>query len=404
MATLDIIFLNEISKLSSNAERWNPYPWYKEMRDHHPVFYDEGQRVWNVFRYDDVKRVLSDFTTFSSERKRSLIPVPVQDNGINLAFSDPPVHRKRRGLLAKAFTPRSLESWKPRIQAVADMLIDKIASEDTSKPIDMMKDFAVPIPVTIIADLLGVPNQDWAKIKEWSDILFMPHHAEGIEETTKLKGQTMQTFAEYLLPLVQHKRKNPQNDILSDLTQAEYDGERLKDEEIVYTGIGLLGAGNETTTTWLTNAFYSFIDEGIYPKLREDPSLIPGAAEEVLRYRFTASMDRTVTEDTDIFGPPMKKGDIIIAWISSANRDEDHFANANQFDITRKNSRDHLTFGNGEHFCLGAPLARLETQIALSSFIRKFRSIRFTPDFRAEEHLLKHGFTLTSLPIMIEQS
>jgi len=138
--------------------------------------------------------------------------------------------------------------------------------------------------------------------------------------------------------------------------------------------------------------------------LREDSSLIAGAAEEVLRYRFTASMDRTVTEDTDIFGPPMKKGDIIIAWISSANRDEGHFTNADQFDITRKNSRDHLTFGNGEHFCLGAPLARLEAQIALSSFIRRFPSIRFAPDFRPEEHLLKHGFTLTSLPIMIEQS
>ncbi|PQQ47583.1 cytochrome P450 [Bacillus thuringiensis] len=397
-----VIFLNEISKLNSNEQRWNPYTWYKEMRENNPVFFDEGQKVWNVFRYDDVKRVLSDFEHFSSERDRSLIPIPTNNGGINLLFSDPPEHRNRRGLLAKAFTPRNLESWRPRIQSVVDMLIEKITEEDTSKPLDIVKNFAAPLPVTIIADLLGVPNKDWSTIKEWSDILFLPHYEKGIEELTKLKNETMQTFANYLLPLVKHKRNHPQDDILSDLTQVEFEGKRLTDMQVVYTGIGLLGAGNETTTTLLTLFFYSLIEEEKYTEIKKNPELIPKAMEEVLRHRFIINLDRMVKKDTPILGTPMKKGDMIVAWIASANRDQRHFKNPEVFDINRSNNRNHLTFGNGHHSCLGSQLARLETEIAMTTFINRFSEIHFAPNFQPENNLIPHGSKLAYLPITIK--
>lgn len=402
MATKELIFLNEISKLESNEERWNPFSWYKDMRDHHPVYFDENERVWNVFRYQDVKQVLTNNSLFSNERERSLIPIPI-DDGISLIFSDPPEHRKRRGLLSKAFTPRSLQSWKPRIQSVVDQLVQDIAAEDLTNPIDIMEKFAVPLPVTIIADLLGVPNEDWSMIKKWSDILFMPNHKEGLEETTLLKQKTIREFSDYLLPLVKNKRNNPVDDILSDLTQAEYEGERLSDSQIASTGIGLLGAGNETTTTWLTLGFYCLITEGVYSDLRKETALIPQALEEVLRYRFNVSLDRKVKEDTEIFGKPMKKGDLVVVWSSSANRDERHFQHPDRFDIHRSNVLDHLSFGSGQHFCLGAPLARLEAQIAMTSFVRHFSGIGLAPDFRPENHLIPHGASLTSLPILIQR-
>ncbi|WP_419878592.1 cytochrome P450 [Brevibacillus centrosporus] len=398
----EIIFLSGISKLETNEERWNPFPWYREMREHNPIFFDEQQRVWNVFRYEDVKRVLSDYKTFTSERERSTIPIQLESS-INLTSVDPPEHRKRRGLLASAFTPRSLDAWKPRIQAVVDFLIQGISAEDLSKPVDIYERFAVRLPVTIIADLLGVPNSDWEQIKEWSDILFLPHHQEEIEETTKQKAKVMKEFGEYLLPLVKQKRSQPQDDILSDLTQAEYEGTKLTDEEVVGSGIGLLGAGNETTTTWLTQCFYYFAKEGVYPQLRKQPELIPQACEEVLRYHFIASLDRAVKEDTDVLGVPMKRGEIVIAWMSSANRDERQFVGGETFDIHRQNSKEHLSFGNGQHFCLGAPLARLETQYAMTSFMKEFANIRLVEGYRPWDHLVSHGSTLTSLPMYIDR-
>lgn len=179
----------------------------------------------------------------------------------------------------------------------------------------------------------------------------------------------MKEFGEYLLPLVQQKRSQPQDDILSDLTQC----------------------------------FYYFGNEGVYRQLRKQPELIPQAAEEVLRYHFIASLDRAVKEDTDVLGVPMKRGEMVIVWITSANRDQRQFANGETFDIHRRNSRDHLSFGNGQHFCLGAPLARLETQYAMTAFIKQFANIRIAEEYRPWDHLVPHGFTLTSLPIMIER-
>lgn len=396
-----VILLNEISKLATKQAQWEPYAWYKDMRDRNPVYYDAEQDVWNVFSYDHVKRVLFDHELFSNKKERSLIPTPIQlDNRSNVNLVDPPEHRKRRALLTQAFTPRSLKEWEPRIQEIVDELITNM---EGAPVIDIVQKLAIPLPVTVIADLLGVPSRARGQIKAWSDILFLPYNKKAYTDIEQQKGRAMKEFAEFLYPIVLEKRKHPADDIISDLTQAELEGEKLTDEEVVRSAIGLLGAGNETTTTLISNIFYCmlFDQPGVYQELRADLSLVPKLIEEVLRFRFGATIDRKVAQDTNVFGPEMKAGQVVVAWIGAANRDESHFTRADVFDIHRPGNQQHMTFGAGPHFCLGAPLARLEANMALASFVRRFPDIQQTDGFNLDEHLTASatGQSLKSLTI-----
>lgn len=400
-----IILVHEISKLKSKQAQWEPFAWYKKMRENSPVFYDAEQDVWNVFLYDHVKRVLFDHQLFSNKKERSFIPVPRNDNRSNVNFSDPPEHRKRRALLAHAFTPRSLEEWKPRIQAIADELVADLEGQTT---VDIVQNLAIPLPVIVIAELLGVPTEYREMIKSWSDILFYPYAKETYDDIVEQKARAMKEFRDFLYPIVQEKRKHPANDIISDLTQAELEGEQLTDAEVVMSSMGLLGAGNETTTMLISNLFYSmlFDQPGIYQELRADLSLVSKLIEEVLRFRFPIVSDRRVAQDTTVFGNEMKKGQVVVAWIGAANRDESQFAHAEDFDINRRNNTQHLTFGAGPHFCLGAPLARMEANIALTTFVKRFADIRPVKGFEVTEHLTDSavGQSLKSLPIQLEKA
>lgn len=401
-ANRQVIILDEISKLATKQDQWEPFPWYKDMRENNPVHYNTEQDVWNVFSYDHVKRVLFDHELFSNKKERSLIPVPHQqlDNRSNVNLVDPPEHRKRRALLAQAFTPRSLKDWEPRIQEIIDELITEM---EGAPVVDIVQKLAIPLPVTVIADLLGVPSRDRGQIKTWSDILFLPYNLGAYADIKEQKSLAMKEFAEYLYPIVLEKRKHPADDILSDLTKAELEGEQLTDGEVVMSAIGLLGAGNETTTTLISNLFYCmlFDQPGVYQELRADMSLVPRLVEEVLRFRFGATIDRKVARDTDVFGPQMKAGQVVVAWIGAANRDESHFARADAFDIHRPGNQQHLTFGAGPHFCLGAPLARLEANMALASFVKRFSDIHKIEGFNLHEHLTASatGQSLKSFPI-----
>ncbi|MDO3408934.1 cytochrome P450 [Saccharibacillus sp. CPCC 101409] len=399
------VILQEISNLRTKEEQWEPYPWFREMRENRPVEYDAGQDAWSVFSYDAVKKVLFDHELFTNKKTRSLIPIPrTIDTRSNVNMVDPPEHRKRRALLAQAFTPRSLKDWEPRIQEIIDELIAEIEGDDI---VDIVDKLAIPLPVTVIADLLGVPSRDRHLIKAWSDILFLPYNMDAYEDIEQQKGKAMQEFGAYLYPIVMEKRANPGDDIISDLTKAELEGETLTDQEVVMSAIGLLGAGNETTTTLLSNLFYCMlIDQpGVYQELRADESLVPKLVEEVLRFRFGATIDRQVAQDTDIFGPPMKKGQVVVAWIGAANRDESQFDHAERFDIHRPGKLQHLTFGAGPHFCLGAPLARLEANMALGAFVKRFSDIKLPGGFNVSEHLTVSitGQSLKSFPIEVKR-
>ncbi|KFN15350.1 MULTISPECIES: cytochrome P450 [Bacillus] len=398
----NVILVHEISKLKTKEALWNPYEWYKHMRENHPVYYDAEQDVWNVFLYNDVNRVLSDYRLFSSRRDRRQFSVPPLDTRVNLNSSDPPEHRNVRSIVSKAFTPRSLQQWKPQIQAIANELVKDMNNYDE---IDIVEQFAAILPVTVISDLLGVPTTDRKKIKMWSDILFMPYSKEKFSDLDKQKEVALHKFKSYLLPIVQEKRYHLKEDIISDLIRAEYEGERLTDEEIVTFSLGLLAAGNETTTNLIINSFYCFLVDApkVYKELSESPELIPKAIEEVLRYRFPVTLARTITEDTTIFGPKMKKGQMIVTWISAANLDENKFSQADCFDLHRPGNEKHLTFGKGPHFCLGAPLARLEAEVALTTFIRNFKKLELSPSFHLENCILENEQTLKRFPILLKK-
>ncbi|MGG4267249.1 cytochrome P450 [Peribacillus simplex] len=403
----EVIAIKEFTRFKTRAEEFSPYAWCKRMLENDPVSYHEGTDTWNVFKYEDVKRVLSDYKHFSSVRKRTTISVGTDsDEGsipekIRITESDPPVHRKRRSLFATAFTPRSLQNWEPRIQEIADELIGQMEGETE---IDMVKSLASPLPIIVMADLMGVPSKDRLLFKKWVDILFLPFDKETQEEVNELKQVAAKEYYQYLYPIVVQKRLNPADDIISDLLKAEVDGEMFTDDEIVRMTMLLLGAGIETTSHLLANTFYSMLydDVEVYRELHENLDLVPQAVEEMLRFRFhLVKLDRTVQEDNDLLGVELKKGENVVVWMSAANLDEEMFEDAFTLNIHRPNNKKHLTFGNGPHFCLGAPLARLEAKIALTTFLKKFNHIEAVPTFQLEENLTDSatGQTLTSLPL-----
>ncbi|OZB98868.1 cytochrome P450 [Paenibacillus sp. XY044] len=405
----EIISLAKITQFQSAVEEFNPFEWYRHHLEHEPISYNEETDSWNVFRYEDVKRVLSDYEYFSSVRARTTISVGADNEAgqhnsgrVNLN-SDPPDHRKSRSLLSAAFTPRSLKLWEPRIHEVVSQLIKDMDDEPV---IDIVKSFSSALPTIVIADLLGVPSEDRFLFKEWVDHLFLPLPADNAEDVQELKRQAAVHYYNYLYPHVIAKRSQLSDDIISDLIQAEVDGERLTDDEIVRMTMFILGAGIETTSHLLSSTFYSFLydNDQIYEEVQSNRELLPNTVEEMLRYRFhMAKMDRTVKQDNNVLGVDLKKGDVVVAWMSAANMDKEVFDDPFTLNIHRPNNKRHLTFGNGPHFCLGAPLARLEANIGLGLFMDHFQRIEPVPGFKLEDHLTPSaaGQTLISLPVRV---
>ncbi|MCJ7840877.1 cytochrome P450 [Lederbergia sp. NSJ-179] len=404
----EIISLKEVKKFQTRSEEFFPLHWYKDMLSSQPVYFDEETNTWNVFKYEDVKQVLNNYEFFSSEGPKTTISVgannkegTIPDN-INIMV-DPPVHRKRRSLLSAAFTPRSLKNWEPRIGRIATELVEDIEENTT---IDIVQALTAPLPGMVIAELFGVPIKDRSRFKHWVDILFQPFDKENQEEIEYRKQVAAKEYYQYLYPIVVQKRSNPAEDILSDLIKAEVENEKLTDDEIVRISMFILGAGVETTSHALANTFYSLLydDPSLYEELRNDLELVPKAVEEMLRYRFhNAKRDRTVKQDNDLLGPEMKKGDVVIAWQSAANMDEEMFEDPFSLNIHRSNNKKHLTFGKGPHFCLGAPLARLELKLTLEAFLQRFSRIEPVESFDLEGNLTDSapGQSLTHLPMKV---
>jgi cytochrome P450 len=346
----------------------NPFPWYQHMRAKEPVYYDESRGMWHVFRYSDVQEVLSDYATFSSERGRRMGQESEAGLHDSLISSDPPRHRQLRALVNLAFTPRAVESLAPRITELVQGLLD--AADDRGH-MDLIWDFAYPLPVIVIAELLGIPTEERDRFKRWSDAV-----VSGGDETLGFR-EAQQEMAAYFTRMVEARRQAPREDLISQLIAAEIDGERLELNAILGFCILLLIAGNETTTNLIGNAMLC-LDEApeAFAVLRRDPALLPSAIEETLRYRSPVQMMfRTVAHDTVLGGKSLRAGQPVIAWIGSANRDETVYPHAEEFQLDRTPNR-HLAFGYGIHFCLGAPLARLEARIALATLIERFPDLR----------------------------
>jgi cytochrome P450 family 106 len=405
----EVIPVNEITNFKTRSDEFFPINWYKDMLLHQPIYYHEKTNTWNLFKYEHVKQVLSNYEFFSSEGSRTTIFVGAKNKQENssaitsITNLDPPQHRKSRSLLAAAFTPRSLKNWEPRIQQIATELVNDIHENST---VNIIEALASPLPSLVIADLFGVPIEDRYQFKKWVDVLFEPYDKDRLEEIEQKKQQAAKEYFQFLYPIVVQKRSNLSDDIISDLLQAEVDGEKFTNEEIVQVTMLLLGAGVETTSHAIANTFYSLLydDELLYGELRNHIELVPNAVEEMLRYRFHMSRrDRTVKIDNNLLGIELKKGDVVIAWMSACNMDESMFEDPFSLDIHRSNNKKHLTFGNGPHFCLGAPLARLEMKIALEAFLKKFSRIEPVKEFELENNLTASatGQSLTYLPMKV---
>ena len=370
-------------------EALNPFPRYRFMRESRPVYYHQQYGFWQVFRYDDVQQVLSDYTSFSStfggggegQRQNPL--------GASLISIDPPRHRQLRNIVTQAFTPRSVAGLSERITAIVNELLDRVA---TAGHMDIIDDLSYPLPVIVIAEMLGIPQEDRERFKVWSDAVVGATHSEG--------GDPQAEMSEYFLDMIQQRRREPEDDLISALLEAQIDGQHLNQRELLGFCILLLVAGNETTTNLIGNALLCFDEHPeVMEQLRSEPELVPGAIEEVLRYRSPVQfMYRRAVADITIRDQEIRAGQMVLAWIGSANRDEAQFPDPDRFDIRRTPNR-HIAFGHGIHFCLGAPLARLEAKIALTILLERLHEIKRVPGVPLEATGSNVVYGVKHLPI-----
>lgn len=356
----------------------NPFPFYRRMRESQPVFYDQQGERWLVFSYAEVEQVLNNHAVFSSVRQ------PAQSNP-SLLSMDPPRHRQFRSLVTQAFTPRTVAQLTEPVTHLVSSLLDEVAP--TGK-MDVIDHLAYPLPVIVIAELLGIPREDRALFKAWSDVVI-----NGLGDTQR-QNDVLPAMNEYFLRVMEERRKQPRNDLISALLQAQVDGEHLTKEDMLSFCVLLLVAGNETTTNLIGNALLCF-DEApeVMEQLRAEPERIPMAVEEVLRYRSPIQRtSRIALSDTVLGDQQIREGQRVFVMLGSANRDEAQFPDPEHFDIGRTPNR-HLAFGHGIHFCLGAPLARLEAKIALTLMLERFQDLRRVRDVALEpmENTLVYG-------------
>jgi cytochrome P450 len=362
-----------------NAETLaDPYPLYRWLRTHDPVHWDEENSRWMLTRYADVVTVLRS-PSASSHRAPAMqrfVPPGMQqllayrsDSMINC---DAPKHNRLRLLVNKAFTVRAVEAMTAKIQGLVDGFLD--AARDRGR-MDVIADLAYPLPVTVIAEMLGVPAEDRDLFKHWSDELAVTVSGNPSALRPKDFRRTAQDYAElsaYFAKIVAHRRAQPRNDLLTALARAEDAGDRLNESELYANAALLLVAGHETTTNLIGNGTLALLRHpDQWERLVGDPSLVPGAVEELLRYdspvQFTG---RLLKDDMEIGGKRLHAGDMVQLVVGSANRDPEQFDDPDRLDVGREDVK-HLAFGLGSHFCLGAPLARLEARIVFATLLRR---------------------------------
>ena len=377
----------------SHLFQHDPYPTYRALRDHDPVHFAPESNVWCISRYEDVEFVLTHPELFSSRtptrgsgsdmRKmgpidrtlaviRSLYRLRVTPWAANrsrmLIQEDGEVHHGLRTIVNRGFTPRRIRAWETRI----DKLVDNcLARARRGEPFDLVHDLAVPLPVTVIAEMLGVDARDMHKFKSWSDMLIKMSTGSGRTESGQAGGlSVLAEMREYLMPIVRARRSEPRDDLISTIVHAKPGEKPLTDHELLMFFVLLMVAGNETTTNLLGNCVHALLDhKEVLKDMAADPSAIPGLVEETLRYDNPVQfLDREVSQDVEIRGVKIPRGEIAVVMLGSANRDERKFPEPDRFD-PRRVTRNHLGFGFGHHFCLGASLARLEATGALKKLV-----------------------------------
>jgi pimeloyl-[acyl-carrier protein] synthase len=382
----------------------DPYPLYHRLRVEDPVHWDPFLHTWIVTRYEDVMTVLQHFSA-------SRTPTPEQLAALGLTklapfaevlvrqmlFLDPPAHGRIRLLASKAFTPRRVEAMRSHIQDITDNLLDAVQDGGF---MDVIADLADPLPSIVTAEVLGLPPADWKKLTAWStnfaEILGnFQHNPDGAARALHILEEMTQYFQE----AIRDHQQNPRDDLISAFLSAEQEGDRLTEEEVVANSIMVMTGGQETTTNLIGNGLLTLLRQPEqFEQLRADPSLIPNAIEELLRYESPIQYtSRLAPDDLELGGKTIRKRQAVIAVMGAANRDPERYPDPDRLDITRKDNR-HLAFAWGAHFCFGAPLARVEGHVAFETMLRRMPDMKLVPgpaSWRANM-----GFRgLTTLPV-----
>lgn len=351
--------------------------WLRTMRHDHPVWQDR-YGAWHVFRHDDVVAITRDPATFSSDTAR-LVPAAAAVRRGMLTQIDPPEHPALRHLVSAAFTPHTVAALEPRIRAVTNELLDRTAPQ-----FDLVDALAFPLPVIVIAELLGLPAEDRPLFRTWAEGLFSMQVDDPTDPDLAPRiAAALGEITAYLGRHCRERRAAPREDLMSALVTTDVDGRRLDDDEATNFSMLLLLAGHITTTVLLGNAARTFDENpGVWDELRADPGLILGAVEEVLRYRspFT-QVGRSTRSEREVGGVTIPADAIVLPWLLSANRDPRAHSDPDRFDMRRGlGGGAQLAFGHGVHFCLGAPLARLEARVALEELTRRYRVLAVDHD------------------------
>ena len=378
------------SGLFSGEFSANPFPVLAQMRSMSalvpvplPMGQSANRRVWIVTRWKEAVQIFKDHKRFtvdgSSVGRDSFVRRRAERSsgepilfGRSMISVDEPDHMRLRGLVSKAFTPKYIQSLRPRIQQLADELLDAVQDQGH---MDIVHDYGYPLPINVISEMLGVPEENREQIRVWSEAL-----AGGVVSVDEEGRSKVQTFSDYTAQLVADKRRHPQDDLISHLIQIEEEGDRLDESELLSMISLLIFAGHETTSNLIGIGTLMLLDHpDQLAKLKADLSLVPTAVEELLRFNGSVTMPvpRFATEEVEIGGQHVQKGDLLIILLPSTNRDEAQFTEPDELDIARRLNR-HIAFGQGIHACLGAPLARLEGDIAFTTLLRRMPNLRLS--------------------------
>ena len=363
----------------------NPYPLYARLRTEDPVHWDPFLHAWVVTRYEDVVRVLHDFSANRTPTPQQLSTMGLSQLGPiasvmvqQMLFMDQPAHTRLRGLCSQAFTPRRVEDLRAHIQDIADRLLDAVLSNGR---MDLIRDFAAPLPATVTAEMLGVPIADHVQLKAWSaDFAEMLGNFQHNPDRANRVLGSLEAMTAYFKDAIHSQAADPRPGLVHDLLTAEVDGDKLSEDEVVANLIVTMVGGQETTTNLIGNGILTLLrNPDVMQELRSNLSLIPTAVEELLRYESPSQHTARITpEDVEIGGKRIRRRDAVIAVMGAANRDPERFPDPDRLDITRRDNR-HVAFGFGAHFCFGAPLARIEAQIAFRTILERLPNLKLEP-------------------------
>jgi cytochrome P450 len=370
----------------------DPYPVFRELRDRHPVVFDERTSQWLITRHADVDRLLRDrrlgrsYLHVATHDEMGRNPPPpwhapfTELNGNGMLDREPPDHTRLRRLVLKAFTPRTVERQRERIQSLVDGYLDDLAG---SGEVDLISQYIEPLPVTVIADLLGIPEADRHHLRPWSRDICLMYELNPPDASAHKAVAASLEFSDYLRALLRERRTHPGDDLISELAAVVDDGDRLTEDELIGTCVLLLNAGHEASVNGAGNSWWTlFRHPDQLARFRDEPGLAATAIDELLRYDTPLALfERWVLEDIDVDGIRLTRGSEVALQFASANRDAAAFVDPDRLELGRSPNH-HLSFGAGIHYCLGAPLARLELQIAFATLLRRAPHIELVEEPR----------------------